>query len=382
MRAGLRCLLLLCVPGWLAAAGHVEQAAPGPWGNLRYSEAFLEPPDEILRLAPAPAEQTTWRFYGMTPEQIGNAFRQAGLTAAQFQSLMDTSSWIQTGTETRIFPGREVLESLSERSRVTIYALLGTWEENTFHRWPVVIEDGDARTWFDGANLREPMLQAIEKLSYPTRHALLFADVPYLLKLVETAEEEKSLRRALYRRRTLLVTLRPGTEEKLPELANYWSAENRARDCLPVLESATRQHPGEDLDLVHLFPPTPRQHLHCYPGLGDGFLGRFPDGFWTALNFFTFTPEAMTAQSPGLDAYVKARHYRVDPPYRFGDVLLVVRERDRQAIHACVYVADDLVYTKNGPDLLSPWVIMKLNPMLAYHQPGEPIFLSGWRRNP
>ena len=30
------------------------------------------------------------------------------------------------------------------------------------------------------------------------------------------------------------------------------------------------------------------------------------------------------------------------------------------AYHSCVYLADDIVYTKNGRSRLSPWVLMKL----------------------
>jgi hypothetical protein len=34
-------------------------------------------------------------------------------------------------------------------------------------------------------------------------------------------------------------------------------------------------------------------------------------------------------------------------------------------VHLCVYLADDLVYTKNGLNSMQPWVIMKLDDVLA-----------------
>jgi hypothetical protein len=33
----------------------------------------------------------------------------------------------------------------------------------------------------------------------------------------------------------------------------------------------------------------------------------------------------------------------------------------KEAHHSCVYLADDIVYTKNGRSLLEPWVFMHLS---------------------
>jgi hypothetical protein len=50
----------------------------------------------------------------------------------------------------------------------------------------------------------------------------------------------------------------------------------------------------------------------------------------------------------------------VEPPYKYGDVLFFLSNTTGDAYHSCVHLADNLVFTKNGRNLLSPWVIMRL----------------------
>jgi hypothetical protein len=52
---------------------------------------------------------------------------------------------------------------------------------------------------------------------------------------------------------------------------------------------------------------------------------------------------------------------QVDPPYRFGDVLFFLDTEHGDAFHSCIYIADDIVYSKNGRNLLSPWILTKLD---------------------
>ena len=35
--------------------------------------------------------------------------------------------------------------------------------------------------------------------------------------------------------------------------------------------------------------------------------------------------------------------------------------KNGDAFHSCVYIADDIVFTKNGRNVLSPWIFMKLD---------------------
>ena len=54
----------------------------------------------------------------------------------------------------------------------------------------------------------------------------------------------------------------------------------------------------------------------------------------------------------------------------FGDMLMLFGPND-EALHLCVYVADDFVFTKNGVNPAAPWVIMRLEDVLVVYYPPE-----------
>jgi hypothetical protein len=57
---------------------------------------------------------------------------------------------------------------------------------------------------------------------------------------------------------------------------------------------------------------------------------------------------------------VLERFNPVDAPYKFGDILFFLDAERGDAFHSCVYIADDIVFTKNGRNVLSPWIFARL----------------------
>ena len=69
---------------------------------------------------------------------------------------------------------------------------------------------------------------------------------------------------------------------------------------------------------------------------------------------------------------------RGDP--MFGDLVTLLNTAD-EAVHACVYVADDFVFTKNGINSAQPWVLMRMSDMLLmYCAPGKSAKMVFLRR--
>jgi hypothetical protein len=68
-------------------------------------------------------------------------------------------------------------------------------------------------------------------------------------------------------------------------------------------------------------------------------------------------------------AYTLENYARIQggEAYRFGDVLFFMDGNTGNAIHSCVYLADDIVYTKNGRSPTQPWVIMKLDDVVSFY---------------
>jgi len=67
----------------------------------------------------------------------------------------------------------------------------------------------------------------------------------------------------------------------------------------------------------------------------------------------------------------------LEPP-RFGDAVLLLE--NRRPAHACVYIADDVVFTKNGVNYHQPWVLMKLNDLLPRYASDRPMSIVVLRR--
>jgi hypothetical protein len=51
------------------------------------------------------------------------------------------------------------------------------------------------------------------------------------------------------------------------------------------------------------------------------------------------------------------------------------------ALHMCAYIADDVVFTKNGANIQQPWVLMKLSEMLSSYEKDKPYEIYTYRRN-
>jgi hypothetical protein len=60
-------------------------------------------------------------------------------------------------------------------------------------------------------------------------------------------------------------------------------------------------------------------------------------------------------------------------------VLLLVGS-DHQALHMCVHIADEVVFTKNGANPQQPWILMKLPEMLDEYETSRPYEIQIYLR--
>ena len=204
-------------------------------------------------------------------------------------------------------------------------------------------------------------MAAIRRLAYRRGSALAFSDIPTLISLAESDAEVQFIKKKLTRTRSLIVRLELDGGEDLSGLLDYWSTGlNLRRKELEPLFTATAALPGlQHLDLLHLLPALPRKLLYTYPG--DEFLthSRLPDCHWTTLNFFNYSAQDYYLDSRLAASSIIENFVPVNPPYRFGDVLLFLNPQG-SAFHSCIYLADELVYSKNGANPLLPWVLLEL----------------------
>jgi hypothetical protein len=50
----------------------------------------------------------------------------------------------------------------------------------------------------------------------------------------------------------------------------------------------------------------------------------------------------------------------------------LVLNKDGNAIHSVVYLADDIVFTKNGNNYAQPWMLMRLKDVLSDYSGANP----------
>jgi hypothetical protein len=171
----------------------------------------------------------------------------------------------------------------------------------------------------------------------------------------------------------------PPVEEIMP----YWTTGLglRRKEIEPLIQAAMDTPGVTGLDLVHLLPPLPRKVLYTYPDLSMAVDGVLPDCHWTALNFFNYNPETLYLDEFFAASKLMSGFDQIEPPYRFGDVLVFVTE-EMNAHHSCIYVAADIVYTKNGRSMYAPWTMLHLKDVESTYPDfeGKPLRIQGFRK--
>jgi hypothetical protein len=180
--------------------------------------------------------------------------------------------------------------------------------------------------------------------------------------------------KATTRTRAVLATLKVNSSDDLEALARYWTAGFRRKDILPMLESISEQDGGGRIDLAHLLPPLPRKLIYTYPTPDLEVTGRSPNCHWTSLNFFNYSPQDLYLDLKLAASRVLGDYTKPKDELRFGDVLLFL-DSAGNAHHSCVFVADDLVFTKNGENSAVPWILTRLDDVKQVYarQPGTKI---------
>jgi hypothetical protein len=359
----------------------VTRGVPGPWGDLEYYTVYLEASTALLKSMDVPSYESEWNFVGYTDEQVANVFTSAELPEPIRSELLEREKWRHGEKVVTVRPSKEALLGLPPEARAAIYGVLARWEENPFHREPERVAGRDVREWLQRAELPEPIIAAIEKTVYRRGKNWVLADTPLLLRMVTTEEERLKIRKALTRTPTLVVNLRLTPETNVAALVDYWGSGTRFRDIVPFLESAAANRLTTSLDLIHLLPATVRRLLYTYPGSSYGRTGYYPDCHWTSLNFRNFEPLDRLADPSLATAYVLENYTKVQAPYRYGDVLFLMDGTSANAVHSCVYIADDIVFTKNGRSPTQPWVLMKLDEVVSYYSMYYAPQIACYRRN-
>jgi hypothetical protein len=208
---------------------------------------------------------------------------------------------------------------------------------------------------------------------------LLFADLQSVARELTDQAELLRLSRVLLRERTSLVKLNVHRGDDLEKLVWYWGRGGREDDVRPLLESLVQSRRGQQIDILHLLPPFARRHLYTYPLPARRAIGALPDCFWTALNFFNEAADDELLDATKVKQTFRGNwRYVADSP-QLGDIAMFHDERE-VAHHAAVYLADDILFSKNGSMLSRPWVLARREQLQQLYWRDAPLAVRYFRR--
>jgi hypothetical protein len=369
-------------PGKTAALangnGLTQHCKPGPWGELEYSRILIEPPEDfVMANYPEPAE-IMWLFKGFTAEKLSALWRTAGLDETQLRAIDNPASW-QVGADGIVVrASKEFILGLNTAARTKIYTILAAFPENRAQNEPFRFRAEAADEWFDHSGLSDVTVGLVKKLLYRRGTSLIFSDYDVALPLLESPEERTRLVKTLSRKSTLLLELGVKRDSDIEALARYWGRGPRSKDVKPLLQSIARLPDGFTIDVAHMLPQFARSLLYTYPLPSDNPLESNRDCYWTALNFFNATPDNSLADIEVVRQKLLTQYYPVPGESTFGDVLIFVRP-DGTAVHGCVFIADDIVFTKNGISFAMPWILMTLADVRAFYPADPPLEIRRYR---
>lgn len=344
--------------------------AKGPWGSLQYYAIILSYPKNLLAELRLPADKTHWHF----PEDDSLALESL-LNGIGFPKTVGDRPWgkalqawgnVEEGGIS-VFPEPDLLEALTPETRTKLAEILRRSPVNEKYLDPIVIVSGDTFSWYKDCGLNDETIKLIDKLTYHRGDSLVWSDLGYVSSRLETLEERRALVRAATRVRSLVLRIRVGGDSDLSAISDYWSAGYKRKAVAPIFECIAGNPHVENLDVVHLLPPVPRRLLYTFPLLEDSREFGTLDCHWTAFNFFRSQSLLNNIRGRAMTEQFYERYERIafDEPLRYGDVIIFMDLKTNDATHSVVYIAGDIVFTKNGESISSPWIFSRYGDVLA-----------------
>ncbi len=361
--------------------GKIFHCKPGPWGDLDYYYIHLEMPDHLVERHGVPDPLPRWIFPGGTEATLRLLFQSAGISQSLQAYLLDPAHQILKHSVLTVFPPLPELIEMTREQRAIIYRELAKSEANAYHANPVCIMNDDPDAWFAESRLRPELREVVKKMAYMRGDVLCFSDVAAVIGMVKSDKEAHDFLKAMSRTSSLVLRLNVKTSADLDQVARYWSGNQPNTDIEPMILSAAKTDDINHLDCIHLLPALARRHLYTYPSEELPIYARLPDCYWTSLNFFNSAPLNYHLDQPLLVQHVTEDYEVVRPPYRFGDVL-TFNSPTGWVPHSFVFIADDIVYTKNGGSFVAPWQLMKLGDLRRLYSYEQQLSIEGHRLKP
>ena len=353
------------------------KSSSGPWGELEYTTLKLERPEESLPETMADPQPIEWNFEKFSKEQVEGLIDKAGLTAEMKSALLDKSRWKAITNGWQIFPPLEVVRDMSLEARKMIYAAFRQSPLNLYVQYPIYFEADKFDEWLAESGLPPEKQELFRKMAFHEGNSVYFYD-GLLMEWLCTPAEKRKVAQALSQTHTLLMKLHITPQTDMKALSRYWGHARRGNVMEPFLQALDEVPGGISVSVSHFFPTFARLRLYTFPDILNNPMAHRKNCYYTAMNFFNETPSYSFVDPEVVVATLRREYVRVTTNFIFGDVLALV-DNENRIVHMCVYIADDVVFTKNGATPLAPWVLMKRTEMLKQYPMEYPLQMLAYR---
>lgn len=348
----------------------LKPLASGPWGRLWHYDVLLAPAGDMLQRISPPDPVPEWTFAGLPPARVIDTVNRIEMPADVRRDLLALFQRATPDAEGRftVRPSRELVLAVPREFRARLFPHLVGSESITAYTQHIPFPAGfTIDEWLDAGSLPEAVRQAILRLVYPLDDRAMLSDYGALFSLLGTERERLSAHRAALREPAVVVLLEKPAPAEVTALADYWQHIARTKSTRRLLESfAASDDDDRYLDIVHLLSPLEREFINTYFTPDRPTL--VPSCFWTTFNFGAEKPDdrflvipGITTEHPTLAGQELSANYTSIPaPARLGDIIGYRRKGAVDMLHVCVFIADTIVFTKNGYTFSKPWIFSRL----------------------
>jgi hypothetical protein len=349
----------------IAAAGvpKTSAATDSPWGDLLTMDVDIQQPAEYVSFDTTSGSNPQWTFPGRTENQIREQLAQCGMTDAQIKASLAPDKVVSRADATVLNPDASLIISLAPETRSKLYGVLGNWPENKLMCAPYHLP-GAFEVMAAKSGVSPKVIELIGKLTYQSAGVDLFSDPEVVLASIPSAEERLHVMIALTYQTAVLARLHLTKDSDIDKIVGYWGAVPgvRDKDLRPLLDSIARTPEGGTISLLYLLPQFARERLFTFPMPTQSGDPRM-DCHWTALNFLNSTPDDRLQDTAYASNYIKENFYQIGKPSKCGDLVFLLDAKGG-VIHSAVFIADDIVFTKNGVNYAQPWILMRMKNLL------------------
>jgi hypothetical protein len=351
----------------------------GPWGSLIERNIQLERPAEFMTEEVNHPQPEIWTFNGLNADAVKALLAKNGLTAAQVAAAFAPGAVREEKSGTVLTPSPEFLLSLDAATRSRLYTSLNGLGVSLYFDYPFIFPAGGIEGIYADPRLNPDDVKLLKRLVYANGDSRQLSDYPLLMCQIPTVERRVAMARSLSRQSAVFAGLHITPDTDIDKLAAYWGNVPNVRftDIRPLMEALKALPEGGDLRLFYLMPKFARDRLYTFPlppQPGEPIM----DCHWTTFNFSSESPDNHFNDPDYAVQYIKKNYYQISAPSQYGDILLLLNEKN-EVKHSAVYLADDLVFTKNGNNYRQPWMLMHIPDLLASY-PATPAMRPVYMR--